>query len=143
MNHFSIQKQLLARSDRFGLKIASYMSEGAQALPHDVSERLRAARAQAVSKRKIAANDSHVALANGVGSSTLILGSRLGFGWLSRVGLVFPLVALVIGVMAINSIQSERRAQELAEVDAALLTDDLPPAAFTDPGFVQCLKNDR
>ena len=28
----------------------------------------------------------------------------------------------------------------MAEVDAALLTDDLPPAAYADPGFVQFLK---
>ena len=32
---------------------------------------------------------------------------------------------------------------EVAEVDAALLTDDLPPAAFSDPGFVQFLKTTR
>ncbi|MBC7611256.1 MAG: DUF3619 family protein, partial [Polaromonas sp.] len=29
------------------------------------------------------------------------------------------------------------------EVDAALLTDELPPAAFSDPGFVQFLKVTR
>jgi hypothetical protein len=29
---------------------------------------------------------------------------------------------------------------EVAEVDAALLADDLPPAAYSDPGFVQFLK---
>ena len=27
-----------------------------------------------------------------------------------------------------------------AELDAALLTDDLPPAAYSDPGFLQYLK---
>jgi hypothetical protein len=38
--------------------------------------------------------------------------------------------------------QNEDRARELAEVDVALLTDDLPPAAFSDPGFLQFLKTD-
>jgi hypothetical protein len=33
------------------------------------------------------------------------------------------------------------RANELAEVDSALLIDDLPPAAYADPGFLQFLKN--
>jgi len=42
--------------------------------------------------------------------------------------------------MAISVIQEERRTDELAEVDSALLTDDLPPAAYTDPGFAQFLK---
>jgi hypothetical protein len=32
-------------------------------------------------------------------------------------------------------------AQDLAEIDSAILADDLPPAAYTDPGFAQFLKN--
>jgi hypothetical protein len=31
-------------------------------------------------------------------------------------------------------------AQELAEVDTAILTDELPPNAYTDAGFAQFLK---
>ena len=50
---------------------------------------------------------------------------------------------LVVGLLAINSIQNENRAREIAEVDAALLTDELPPAAFADPGFIQFLKTTR
>ena len=49
-------------------------------------------------------------------------------------------MALAAGLVAINVVQNEYRAQEVAEVDAALLTDDLPPAAYSDPGFVQFLK---
>ena len=143
MTNFSLQKQLAARSDRFGLKTASYLSESASSLPHDISERLRAARMQAVSMRKISGSNSLLAVVNAGGSSTVTWGSRLGLGWFARVGSMVPLIALVIGVLAINSIQGDRRAQELAEVDAALLTDDLPPAAFADPGFVQFLKTDR
>jgi hypothetical protein len=56
---------------------------------------------------------------------------------------VLPLVALVVGLLVINSIQNDNRAQEVAEVDVALLTDELPPAAFADPGFVQYLKVTR
>jgi Protein of unknown function (DUF3619) len=39
-------------------------------------------------------------------------------------------------------VQSDQRAQYLAEVDAAMLTDYLPPAAYADPGFVQFLNTD-
>jgi len=46
-------------------------------------------------------------------------------------------------LLVINSIQNDNRAQELAEVDVALLTDELPPDAFADPGFVQFLKATR
>lgn len=51
-----------------------------------------------------------------------------------------PLMALVVGLVVINIAQDEDSANDLAEVDAALLTDDLPPAAYADPGFVQFLK---
>ncbi|MFP5445277.1 MAG: DUF3619 family protein, partial [Betaproteobacteria bacterium] len=44
------------------------------------------------------------------------------------------------GLVVINIAQDESSANDLAEVDAALLTDDLPPAAYADPGFVQFLK---
>ena len=54
--------------------------------------------------------------------------------------LILPLIALLVGLVAINIIQDDDRANELAEVDAALLTDDLPPSAYTDPGFTQFLR---
>ena len=46
-----------------------------------------------------------------------------------------------MGLVAIHVIQNDYRAQEVAEVDTALLTDALPPAAYTDPGFLQFLKS--
>jgi hypothetical protein len=50
------------------------------------------------------------------------------------------MVLLVVGLLTINMVLDEFRANEVAEVDAALLTDDLPPVAYTDPGFVHFLK---
>ena len=129
--------------DRFALKTVSYLSSGAADLPHDLSERLRAARAQAVSKRKIAKVQTAGNVVNMGGSTALSWGSSDGLGWWGRIGSVMPLIALVVGMLTINSVQNDNRAQEVAEVDAALLTDTLPPAAFSDPGFVQFLKIDR
>lgn len=127
--------------DRFGLKTASYLSAGAAELPHDISERLRVARLRAVAQRKIVRLEPAVQLVGYGGSAALGWGG--GVSWWARVGSVFPLIALVVGLLAINSIQNDNRAQEVAEVDAALLTDDLPPAAFADAGFVQFLKTSR
>ena len=129
--------------DRFAFKTVSYLSTGAADLPHDISERLRAARAQAVSKRKIAKVQTAGSVINMGGSAALSWGSSDGLGWWGRIGSVMPLIALVVGMLMINSVQSDNRAREVAEVDAALLTDALPPAAFSDPGFVQFLKIDR
>lgn len=136
----SLPKQADILQNRFGLKAASYLSAGAAELPHDISERLRVARAQAVSKRKIAKFETAAGVVSTGGSAALHWGSGDGFSWWARIGSAVPLVMLVVGLLAINSIQNDNRAQELAEVDAALLTDELPPAAFSDPGFVQFLK---
>ena len=129
--------------DRFGVKTAAYLSAASSSLPYDISERLRAARAQAVSKRKIAKTQAAGGVVSSGGSAALTWGSDEGLGWWGRIGSVIPLIALVVGLLAINSIQNDNRAQELAEVDSALLTDELPPAAFADPGFVQFLKITR
>ena len=139
----SLQKRADILQDRFGLKTASYLSVGAADLPYDVSERLRAARVQAVSKRKVAKIQTSSSVIATGGSAALTWGSEDGLGWWARIGSVLPLVALVVGLLVINSIQNDNRAQEVAEVDVALLTDELPPAAFADPGFVQYLKTTR
>jgi hypothetical protein len=140
---YSNQNRVDILQDRFALKATSYLSTGSANLPHDISERLRAARVQAIAKRKIAKIQSAGSTVNMGGSAAMTWGSSDGLGWWGRIGSVMPLIALVVGMLTINSIQNDNRAQEVAEVDAALLTDDLPPAAFSDPGFVQFLKTNR
>ena len=103
-------------------------------LPHDIAERLRAARVRAVAARRIS---SVQVQANG----TLTLGGgRDGLNPLGWLASALPLVALVVGLVTIKHLQDERRALELADIDTALLTDDLPPSAYTDPGFMRFLK---
>jgi hypothetical protein len=58
-----------------------------------------------------------------------------------RIASALPLIVLLAGLVTIHVVQNDRRAREVADVDAALLTDDLPPAAYADPGFVQFLKS--
>jgi len=142
MTH-SLQKNAELLQDRFGLKTASYLSAGATDLPHDISERLRAARVQAIAKRKVEKVQTSGNVINVGGSAARAWGSEDGMNWWARIGSALPLIALVVGLMAISSIQNDNRAQEVAEVDVALLTDELPPAAFADPGFVQFLKATR
>ena len=42
--------------------------------------------------------------------------------------------------MTIQGVQQDNLTAEIAATDAALLTDELPPDAYTDPGFAQFLK---
>ena len=136
-NSYQYQNQLA--QDRFGLRIAARLSDAADDLPYDISERLRAARAQALGKRKVSITRTATSVAVSGGAATLTFGNEY-LSWWDRVVAALPLLALVLGLIAISIIQNDNRTTELAEIDAALLTDDLPPTAYTDPGFAQFLK---
>jgi hypothetical protein len=69
----------------------------------------------------------------------VILGWRGNPLWGQIIGAV-ALAVLAVGLFVIDGVQSEQRAQELAEIDAAILTDDLPPSAYADPGFAHFVK---
>ena len=129
--------------NRFGLRVASRLSIGNTDLSHDISERLRVARQQAVTNRKrsqlVSATKSATAVYGSGGSATMSFGDE-GLNLWNRLASFLPLIALVVGLIAISVIQNDLRANELAEVDSALLVDDLPPAAYADAGFAQFLK---
>lgn len=129
------------RQDAFGRRVAARLSAGTAELPHDVTERLRAARVQALARRKVAGLQGAVSVSGN--QALLTYGGEDGISLWGRIASALPLIALAAGLIAVHSIQNERRASEVAEVDAALLTDDLPPAAYADPGFVQFLKSER
>ena len=139
----SPKKATATLEDRFGHKVASCLSQSSAELPYDISERLRAARMQALSQRKIVKTKTAVNVISNGGSAALSWDSEETLGWWGRIATIMPLIALVVGLLAINSIQDDNRVEELAEVDSALLTDELPPAAFADPGFIQFLKSTR
>jgi len=123
--------------------ITSRLNESANALPHDISERLKVARMQALAKRKLVAEavSDSVVLAQ-AGQATM--GMRSGFrNWMTQLGSWLPLLALITGMVVIGIAQDDWTAQEIADVDTELLTDALPPAAYTDPGFAQFLRNNQ
>jgi hypothetical protein len=128
-------------SDQFARRVVSHLDAGARELPHDVTQRLRVARQQALERRRaVAAMAPRVAPTVLAAGSALVLGSPDGPTWWQRIGGLLPLIALVLGLVAVKTIQDQARASEVAEIDAALLVDDLPPAAYTDAGFLQFLK---
>ena len=53
---------------------------------------------------------------------------------------MLPLVALVGGLVLIQEWQARTQVSVAAEVDEALLGDDLPINAYRDPGFAEFLK---
>ena len=131
-----------ARLDGWGFQLALHLADGLEQLPHDISERLRVARVQAVAHRKLPVRQLSPALASAGNTASLNVGEDEGGLW-RRMLQALPLLALAAGLLAIDVVQNDNRVTELAEVDAALLTDDLPPAAYADPGFAQFLKWSR
>lgn len=131
---------------RFGLRIGAALTERSAVAGHDVSERLRVAREQAlvrarqaraaVPARQPAADAALVVQAGGI--ATLGGGGPFSSWWTPVASLV-PLLLLVLGLFLIDAWHDRMQTTTVAEVDTALLSDDLPPDAYTDPGFSEYL----
>ena len=63
--------------------------------------------------------------------------------WWTRLASVMPLVTLVVGLVLIDQWHDRAQINAVADMDSALLADDLPPDAYSDPGFVEFLNNPR
>lgn len=127
-------------ADQFGRAVAARLAAGTEEISYEARERLRAARTRALTARKKPAM-APVLVRNRAGVAALALGGDdRKPSIFHRVASVLPLLLLAAGLVLIHGFHTDRRASELAAVDAALLTDDLPPAAYADPGFVQFLK---
>lgn len=134
--------QIESYQDRFGRHVAARLSDSTQSLPNDITERLKAARMQALAKRKLVKLQTATSVHTNGGAASLTMGGAWGGFW-NRLGSVIPLVLLVIGLLSIAFIQEQRVAKEIADVDVELLADELPPSAYTDPGFVHFLNANR
>ena len=128
------------QADEFGRASAALLSQGAQNLPASIKDRLYEARKKALAVRKpekALVKTPALAGTSGNWSGNLKSSSSL---W-DTLGWVAPLVVLVFGLIGIAQWQNESRINDIAEVDAALLTDDVPPDAYADSGFMAFLKN--
>lgn len=135
--------QSVSYQDRLGRSIAARLSETTQGLPNDISERLKAARMQALAKRKVIIKLQTATSVNAQGGAATLNAGDFDGGLWSRLGAVIPLLALVAGLLTIAVVQEQQRVNEIADVDVELLADDLPPAAYTDPGFAHFLSINR
>jgi len=136
VKHF-VDQLTETQADQFGRASAALLSQGAQTLPAGIKARLHAARMKALSARKpeklLVQKPVFAGMIGNLGSSTN--------GVWDTVGWVAPLVVLVFGLIGIAQWQDDSRINDIAEVDAALLSDDVPPDAYADSGFMAFLKN--
>ncbi|MES2932955.1 MAG: DUF3619 family protein [Pseudomonadota bacterium] len=118
----------------FAYKVRHALNEGLDHLPASTTDRLAAARAAAISRKRADAPSralaSQGALAGNAGNL-----SGATFSWLGRMGVVLPLLVLVIGMIGIYQYEQDQHISETAEIDAAVLSDELPLSAYLDHGF--------
>ncbi len=84
-------------------------------------------------------------MTNGLSSSATLSfsGGDKGKSWWTSLTVLVPAAALLLGLGLIKHFHLQDQIAAAAEVDAALLADDLPPEAYSDPGFVEYLKTSR
>lgn len=130
--------------DEFGRRLALYKANPSQLSNHDLSERLRVARLNATQLHnktwKTTAQSIQVVKTQANGTLSLQGGPSEGLTPWFKFASALPLIALVAGLFFISEYTDENRAQQLAPLDVAILTDALPPQAYSDPGFSTYLR---
>jgi len=122
---------------KFANKLRQALNEGARldgVRGAAIAKRLHAARERALAQRRTV-REPALAWARGDG----VIAGFGGFGGFS-LRLLLPTALLVAGLFGIYSWQQEQRAADIEELDAQLLSDDLPIDAYLDRGFEAWLK---
>jgi hypothetical protein len=120
---------------RLGSLARKLLDDGAKQLPDQITARLNQARALA-----IAAYPRQEKLA----TEWIFAGFPRTFSsnWASKMrgalGLA-PILVLSVSIFAIVGWQEDARIKDIANIDRALLTDTVPPAAYKDDGYVRYL----
>jgi len=139
---------------RFTSSIRQALDESAERLPLRVTHRLEQARKAALGRapERVAAAQ---AVASGAPAGAVLGLSAAGGASLGPVfdrapylawriaAIVLPVAALVAGLIAFSELDAQRDADEVAELEAAVLSDDVPIAAYADRGFGVYLKNSK
>lgn len=115
---------------QFGHRIRQLLTQGTKVRP-DVARRLAAARMRALERQR-----AEVA---GLAWADNIVGRMGGWGGFA-LRVLLPIALLVGSGAALYGWQQNRLAAEVEEIDAQLLTDDLPIDAYLDRGFQNWLK---
>jgi hypothetical protein len=124
---------------QLGTRLAAGLNASVEHLPHDVNERLRFAREQALSRVRQARQAAGVVA---VGASSGGVAALVGFTpWWQRAMAVVPLVVLLGGLLLIDHWSIREQVLAAADVDSQLLADELPPSAYSDPGFAEYLRD--
>lgn len=122
-----------SRQIEFAYKVRHALNESADKLPASAVDRLSSARKLALSRKKPDAVRMRV--------PSVVLAGWAGnffnepFSWLGRMGMALPIIVLAIGLTGLYQAEQQRRISDIAEIDALVLSDELPLSAYLDHGF--------
>jgi hypothetical protein len=116
-------------------KIRHALNENLDHLPASTVDRLAAARSLALSRKKADAPRAVSARQQQVRRPAFDVRSVLAMPWTMRAAVAVPLLAMVVGLVGVYQSEREQRIAEVAELDAAVLSDNLPLTAYIDHGF--------
>lgn len=129
----------------FAYKVRRAMTESTEQIPEATLERLKAARELALSRQK-AAEPSKALAFGGVfaGNGGVSFAQKSSQqSWFRKVWFALPLLVFVLGLYGIYEHEQEQQINDLAEIDAAVLVDELPPDAYLDNGFNAYLNQEK
>lgn len=133
---------------QFSLHVRRALDESAEKLPFKVTHRLGAARELALSRLSTgSANATALGFAGLAPVATpQTAGRSFSFSvgpntWWRLAGTVLPLLIVVFGLVSMHAWDLSAKAEELAEVDAEMLADEVPIDTYADRGFGVFLKN--
>jgi len=123
-----------AKELNFAYKVRHTLNESLDTLPPPTIDRLASARKIALSHKK---NDApqrafapQHALAGKIGNFF-----DKPLPWVGRMGLAIPVIVVIIGLVGIYQAGQQQRISEIADIDVAVLSDELPLTAYLDHGF--------
>jgi hypothetical protein len=121
------------QQDELAQRIVKLLDESADNIGPAQRQRLSAARQAALARHRPAP----VAAWAPVWAGTI---SRFTEQRAFGVRYVIPIAALVLGLASVVYVQSNGTSSDIADIDAGLLTDELPISAYLDKGFDSWLK---
>ncbi|PFH08234.1 uncharacterized protein DUF3619 [Collimonas sp. PA-H2] len=118
----------------FAFKVRHALNENLDNLPAPAVDRLAAARQAALARKKKDA-PTRVVARQGVlaGHAGNFFNDPLS--WLTRIGVAAPILAGVVLLTGLYQFEQQHRIAAAADIDAAVLSDELPPSAYLDRGF--------
>jgi Protein of unknown function (DUF3619) len=123
---------------RVGARLAAGLSVQAAALPQDITERLRVGREQALARARTAQREAAAPVLAAQGGTAAVGGPG---AWWQRLASWLPLLVLAAGLVLVGQWTTREQVLAAADIDAVLLSDEVPPGAYADPGFAEFLKS--